>query len=424
MNKYLLLRDNKQSGPYSVPELVEKGIKPYDLVWLDGKSVAWRYPSEIEELKAYAPTVEEQPFDRFYKRPEPVDPGLRRDDSLRRDDILRREGKKQDDQLKHSPYEPKVATETTEQLLPPQKKVYINFPAAPAKKAAEIKAVPEKKAIVPEPLPEPVSFTEKTNYIPTAERVSSHNTYSIKAAPNKNYIYYAAAAGIILIGFIVVLFINNSTQKEQLKELNTIVKEIENKKANEAALATQVKNITPEPAPRTSETIVNPELLSDNNDYNKPKNEVNDATPPAETSPVKKSDKPVEIAPGITYKERPVLRRSDNQQQVTTPAGNESTEAASPSSENIYKLVSVKPNSYKTGVLGGISNLQFELTNNSKRELYKVAIEIKYLGPEKKVVNKQTVYFENVSPGEHSTIDVPKSKRGVSLEYTITDIKS
>ncbi len=40
MNKYLLLRDNKQSGPYTVAEIIEKGIKPYDLVWLEGKSAA------------------------------------------------------------------------------------------------------------------------------------------------------------------------------------------------------------------------------------------------------------------------------------------------------------------------------------------------------------------------------------------------
>ena len=120
-----------------------------------------------------------------------------------------------------------------------------------------------------------------------------------------------------------------------------------------------------------------------------------------------------------------MLRRSDKpQQDVVTAVDNEATETAPFSSENIYKLVSVKPNNYKTGVLGGISNLQFELTNNSKRELQKVAVEIRYLGPEKKVVNKQTVYFENVSPGEHSTIDVPKSKRGVTIDYTITDIKS
>src|SRR5689334_7325473 len=70
MNKYLLLRDNKQTGPYTAQELAEKGIKPYDLVWLEGRSAAWRYPGEIDELKAFAPVVEEQPYDRFYKKQE------------------------------------------------------------------------------------------------------------------------------------------------------------------------------------------------------------------------------------------------------------------------------------------------------------------------------------------------------------------
>ncbi len=50
------------------------GLKAYDLVWLEGKSAAWRYPSEIEELSSFAPAVEEQPFDRFYKKPSPADP--------------------------------------------------------------------------------------------------------------------------------------------------------------------------------------------------------------------------------------------------------------------------------------------------------------------------------------------------------------
>jgi len=69
MTKYLLLRDNKQSGPYTCDELRTKGLKAYDLVWLEGRSAAWRYPSEVEELRAFAPVVEEQPFDRFYKKP-------------------------------------------------------------------------------------------------------------------------------------------------------------------------------------------------------------------------------------------------------------------------------------------------------------------------------------------------------------------
>lgn len=44
------------------------GLKPYDLVWVKDRSAAWRYPSEIPELQAYAPVVEEQPYDRFYKK--------------------------------------------------------------------------------------------------------------------------------------------------------------------------------------------------------------------------------------------------------------------------------------------------------------------------------------------------------------------
>lgn len=420
MNKYLLLRDNKQTGPYTVPELIEKGIKPYDLVWLDGKSVAWRYPSEIEELKAYSPAVEEQPFDRFYKRPEPT---------VKTASIT---ATTQQPSVEHSAYIPKVSVETTEENLPPQKKVYINFPASPSteKKSAPAftTAAAEKKTIAPDPIPEPVSFVEKTNYHPSDERFSSHATYPAKATSNKSHLYYAAAACLILLGFVVVLLLNNRSQNQKLKELNTIVKQIEDKKANEAAVVAQVKNVIPEPTPpQTSETIVNPELLSDN-DYSKPHTQTKESVAPsAGETPVapRKTVQPIEIAPGITYKERPVLRRADNQpQEATPPANTAKAEPASSSSENIYKQVSIKPNAYKTGVLGGISNLQFELTNNSNRELYKVAIEIKYLGPEKKVVNKQTVYFENVSPGQHSTIDVPRSKRGVSINYEITDIKS
>src|ERR1700744_1769058 len=71
---YSLLRDNKQSGPYSLDQLKTMGLKAYDLVWVDGKSAAWRYPSEIAELKAFAPVVEEQPFDRFFKKPAAVKP--------------------------------------------------------------------------------------------------------------------------------------------------------------------------------------------------------------------------------------------------------------------------------------------------------------------------------------------------------------
>lgn len=68
MSTYRLLRNNKETGPFSFEQLTTMGLKAYDLVWVDGKSAAWRYPSEVPELSNYAPAVEEQPFDRFYRR--------------------------------------------------------------------------------------------------------------------------------------------------------------------------------------------------------------------------------------------------------------------------------------------------------------------------------------------------------------------
>ena len=52
---YLLLRNNRQTGPYSLEEVLQMNLKPFDLVWVEGRSAAWRYPGEIESLKAFVP---------------------------------------------------------------------------------------------------------------------------------------------------------------------------------------------------------------------------------------------------------------------------------------------------------------------------------------------------------------------------------
>lgn len=50
---YRILRNNKEQGPYSLDELVQLSLRPYDLIWIEGKSACWRYPAEVEELKPY-----------------------------------------------------------------------------------------------------------------------------------------------------------------------------------------------------------------------------------------------------------------------------------------------------------------------------------------------------------------------------------
>lgn len=58
MKEYKLLRNNKETGPYSLDELKGMNLKPFDLIWHQKKSASWRYPSEMDELAAYVSIVE------------------------------------------------------------------------------------------------------------------------------------------------------------------------------------------------------------------------------------------------------------------------------------------------------------------------------------------------------------------------------
>lgn len=53
MKKYLLLRDNKESGPFSLEEISGKDLGPLDLIWVEHTSTSWAYATELEELKGF-----------------------------------------------------------------------------------------------------------------------------------------------------------------------------------------------------------------------------------------------------------------------------------------------------------------------------------------------------------------------------------
>src|SRR5882757_5399014 len=65
MSSYLLLRNNKESGPFTMDEIQGMSLKAFDLVWVMGKSAAWRYPGEIPEFGSFAPAAPEQAADLF-----------------------------------------------------------------------------------------------------------------------------------------------------------------------------------------------------------------------------------------------------------------------------------------------------------------------------------------------------------------------
>jgi hypothetical protein len=45
---YLLLRNNQQSGPFTIGELLQQQLRSSDMIWIEGKSTVWTYLSELE----------------------------------------------------------------------------------------------------------------------------------------------------------------------------------------------------------------------------------------------------------------------------------------------------------------------------------------------------------------------------------------
>lgn len=55
MKTYQLLRNNKSMGYYTKTCLLQIGLQPLDLLWVEGESVTWKYPSELEDFKGFVP---------------------------------------------------------------------------------------------------------------------------------------------------------------------------------------------------------------------------------------------------------------------------------------------------------------------------------------------------------------------------------
>jgi hypothetical protein len=527
MNTYLLLRDNKQSGPYTVPELIEKGIKAYDLVWLDGKSAAWRYPSEIEELKAYAPIVEEQPFDRFYKKSAPEKHFAEvamssRNESLGSGVSTQKAANEQQEKSRAQPIEIPIltaavatfeqaelvpvsasetnsiggtqpgltrhATETIQaspeeiksifpnehvnyDVLPPHdgpRKIYVTLPgsktitrtnpgtikpasiAAPSDKITERPAAPANDSYRDEQTLYAKSESNQIDrFAPTPRYKNIESEYkkteladtsfsskfagadlltdtvfpgkskkSLLAGKQNTAMMVMGALCLLLGGIIIGLAISNS-KKESANELNSLVKQIQERERLKQLPASQPVAKTEAPA---NEVLQNIQPEADQLAVSQKANFVsNPQSKLPVNNPVTKTDKKSE--------ERPVQSIAPEVQPVSVqPAVQENKSLANAAAEttrkNIRQLVSVTSNKYKTGVLGGISDLSLTVSNKSEFEIDQVEVEVAYLGPEKRVVKTQTIVFNNVKAGNQVTLDVPRTNRGVSVTTSIKVINS
>ena len=481
MATYLLLRNNKEQGPLSLQHLIQLGLKPYDLVWVEGKSAAWRYPSEIPELKPYAAAVEEQPFDRFYKKheekPEEREtPVIQFPDELKEEKIIKEEPVRKQpveqrsmpdivfpDDEQYQQYKPRV--EKQEERSYPKKTVYVTMPL---QSMHEPRQEPKQEPVYKRQEPvfnlqsspiddtyeEPVSLNKK--YSQPLDEIKEMYVQKLhdrkKQSAQKKFVIAgikkaAVVIGIISIGVLIGFAIKPKSHGDKLAASNTVQQKT--KETTDESIPDQVKeSLQKEETP--SQIVTNK-----NSQQEKSKKR-----PVQETQPAQEEYEPVETRPVVAENKKAVMPKQkpaeeknaepeitqnpgvdvnastgERSKKTRTNTGTENEnnngdeqnreESNSSSKGNdIRDMVSIRSNDYYVVAFGGIRNLQLTVLNDSKYVLDKVTVKVDYVRPNGATFKSDNIQFKGVSANGSSTIRMPDTNRGVKVYYKIVKVES
>lgn len=373
MNGFLLLRDNKQTGPYTISELKQMGLKSYDLIWQEGKSAAWRYPGEIPDLKDFAPPVLEQPFDRFFKKPGEIK------------------------STEEMPAENKPQTASPVQSLKKSSKVFVEMPESGVVHGSNEKAIsiPKEKVELPSATTSKPAEYIKVN-IPASDDFQQNNPQVARKSGISDRTYDYLMRGIfaiclILIGFIVAIYIYDLRSGSGVPPQDQqVIDELP------AGMEASLLPLDNEEEPDEN---LNPPPVQTN--YNK--------KPSPQKQPVVKN---VAIPP----------KEEEKQPEEIIPAPLSAEELALLKKEIMGKITLETNADYKVSPFGGVDNLKVVLSNNSNNALNKVDVKVNFYNPNRKTVKSQILNLRNVGAGEVKEIEVPKSSRGVEFSVELVAV--
>jgi len=453
MDTYLLLRSNKQSGPYSLQQLVNFGLKPYDLVWLEGKSAAWRYPSEVAGLKDYAPATEEQPYDRFYKKTEEKAVSKPQEQQQVTYVAPKDETYVQQQETYIAPKEEVYVLPAENKTLTTSKKVFVAMPEnhTPKKQPQPVvvKAPPiieekpvvvEEKKVENKPLYTEDYTLPKEPVLPKQKPIFEANPVLLKEEPTLNEKYSESlddikrrytetylsrkkkskwtsthtsvlqvVGGAVFFCFLVVVAYKNFGGEEKPQSRTTIIQP--DKRAINTGTVTTTSTVIPIATETEKPTTKKTQLAKEEKNI------------PAESL----------VTNSAGQKKEEVIRENEQvvaseKKAVMPPKATEETkqDETRPKSKpvNINRLVNVKANNYKQRAFGGVTNLELTVNNDSKFELDKVIVELVYLKPSEQPIKTETIVFSSIEANGSKTLKIPDYLRGIKVSYKIMEIES
>jgi hypothetical protein len=437
MANYLLLRNNKESGPYSTDDLMQMGLKAYDLVWVQGKSAAWRYPSEVEELKPFAPAVEEQPFDRFYKKPSQETKTM----------VLTQEKQEKQEIQAIAPEHEKYIPKKSVFVTMPGQRVTADKPVIKEEKQVSR----EEKYIEPSvPVQQTISVTENpaASQVKFSQPLDEIKEMYVKTLherkqkiARKSFLFQSLKkVAVILLLIAVGVVAGLIIQSKGNKNAEIVKEERTGQQGSIIEPSTSLPSLTGNDQQSVQETL--PTAKNEDNIPGAAKEPVLSKQPVLKNDPVNDIKREALLQQPDHSKDKVINTETvsagvnidpatgERSRKVRDENSTNSTNSTSPgvrrsfSSSGISELVSVTSNDYKIVAFGGIRNLELTVNNDSKYTLDNVLVELQYIKPNELPLKTENVEFKTVGPKSAATVRIPDTNRGIKVVYRIINIRS
>jgi hypothetical protein len=382
MSSYLLLRNNKESGPFTMDEVKSMSLKTYDLIWVVGKSAAWRYPGEIPELKSFVPSVPEQEADFFRKRTNTESQGSDFSNNKIPD-------------LPNNQRPP-----ASSQRPVTNRSVYINLPAEKKSENQFSDLVLDESGLIASDIRESeYDFSEIYKQQPSAAVRYSGRILWIST------IMLLFGAGI-MTGFFISDRRKYFSSDENRPQSNSVAKQVvfKDKKENSAG------------AVNNNLAIENSELTALSQDSLKKTKGI--PKKPGSGS-LKRNLIINSVNTDSIAAEQAILAAIRAKDSLKQDAINKSVLLYQKIIANPEKYLNLSTGRYSTGLFGGISSFPVTVTNNAPVKIEMVEVIIDYIQNNEKVFKTETLSFNDLEPGEALTIKAPKSTRGTKINTHI-----
>jgi len=377
---YLLLRNNRQSGPYTLEELLRLSLQPKDLVWAEGRSAGWCYPHEMETLRPFLSG-------------------------------------------QHIPAAPAAEAPKKETA---GKHVFVSLPQSRMAAAEPAPGFEEKAEALRRRALE-TADTVQTHYSRSLDEVQASYTswmYRQHAKKKKRIrpLYYTAAA-IILTGLAGGWWLG--TAWEDKKELALPVKALRQTAGKEAGSLVQASPLE-QPVAQEQDVTVKPVTRPEGKralPKEKPSVPLQERTaataetlPPAgDTAVIPEATLPeVAAVPGEAPRKKKSLKEAIGgffkKLGGRDDASNKSERAAEKREEQPADLsgqVSIGMNRSGGDWMMGVQGLTLTLRNNSAYTLASALVEVRYYSEDKTLLEKKTVRFGKIAAGKSATLPAP-----------------